>query len=224
MILSKLDSEFLKYLVDRRIAPGDRLPPLNDISREVGVSVGKMREQLEIARALGLVSVRPGVGIQREPFDFTPAVLTAVLFSLGQGEATFAQFSQVRVALETSFWLAAVSQLTEADKAELTQIVAEAWKKLRGNPIHVPNQEHRQLHLKIFARLDNPFVQGILAAYWEAYEASELTRFASYQYWVDVWTYHERIVTAICQGELENGRLLLLEHFGLLPTNTTKSL
>jgi DNA-binding FadR family transcriptional regulator len=81
----------------------------------------------------------------------------------------------------------------------------------------VPNGEHRQFHLLIFSRLNNPFVKGLLESYWEAYEASELTRFANYQYWLDVWTYHERIVDALCANEFEKGRQLLIEHFDMLP-------
>lgn len=218
MLLNKLDSDFLKYLITKQVSPGDRLPPLNDMSQEMGISVGKLREQLELARRMGMVSVRPRVGIVRETYDFCPAVLLGVMFGLGSGEASFAQFSQVRVALELAFWDTAVAQLTPQDKDELRHVVSQAWRKLRGDPVHVPNGEHRQLHLKIFSRLDNPFVLGLLDAYWDAYEASELTRFASYQYWVTVWRYHERIVEAIAADDIAAGRQLLSEHFDLLPT------
>lgn len=219
MVLDKLDSDFLKYLLDNQLVAGAQLPPLTEISKALGVSVGKLREQLELARSMGLVSVRPRLGMQREPFNFAPTVLNGVLFGLGSGEATFQQVSQVRVALEVSFWDTAVTQLTSADKVELLEIVNLAWQKLRGSPIHVPNGEHRQLHLKIFSRLDNPFVQGLLTAYWDAYDASELTRFASYQYWTEVWSYHQRIVEALVANDFENGRHLLIQHFNLLPTS-----
>ncbi len=63
---------------------------------------------------------------------------------------------------------------------------------------------------------NNPFVQGILDAYWQAYEASEMTRFASYAYWIEVWTYHEKIVDALCHNDFTLGRQLLVEHFSLL--------
>ncbi len=219
MILNKLDSDFLRYLIEKRVAPGERLPSLGEISAEMGVSVGKLREQLEVARALGFVSVRPRLGTHREPFRFTPAVLHSVLFGLGTGEADFEQFSRLRCALEASFWQEAVTQLTAEDKAYLQEILDTAWQKLRGQPIHIPNGEHRLLHLTIFSRLDNPFVRGVLEAYWDAYEASELTRYMGYQYWLDVWTYHERIVAALAAGEFEEGRQLLIEHFSLLPTH-----
>lgn len=218
MQLNKLDSQFLNYLIASQVAPGERVPTLREIGIELGISVGKLREQLEVARSLGLVSVRPRVGIQREPLDFSKAILPSVLFSLGTGEASFAQFSQLRRAIETELWPEAVTQLTDEDKTRLHEIVTQAWGKLRGEPVHVPNGEHRQFHLQIFSRLDNPFVQGLLESYWDAYEASELTRFAPYQYWLDVWDYHERITDALCANEFEMGRQLLVEHFDLLPT------
>jgi DNA-binding FadR family transcriptional regulator len=217
MLLNKLSSGFLKYLIEKEVTPGERLPTLSEISAELGVSVGKLREELEVARSLGLVSVRPRVGILREPFDFSQVVLPGILFSLGAGESVFAQLNQLRRAIEANMWSDAVVLLTQEDKVRLQEITAKAWEKLRGNPIHVPNGEHRQLHLTIFSRLNNPFVQGLLEAYWQAYEASELTRFSSYQYWVDVWTYHEGIVNALWHNEFERGRQLLVEHFALLP-------
>ena len=216
MQLNKLDSPFLKYLIDTEAVPGERLPALTDISDELGISVGKLREQLEVARSLGLVSVRPRLGIQREPFDFSLSIINGLLFSLAMDEATFEQVSQLRQVLEAGFWDQAVALLTTEDKTRLRELVDEAWEKLRGEPIHIPNNEHRLLHLTIFSRLENPFVQGLLAAYWDAYEASELTRFVSYAYWVEVWTYHERIVEALCNNDFALGRQLLVEHFSLL--------
>ncbi len=217
MILQKLDSQFLNFIIEKQIPPGEKLPPLTDISVEMGISVGKLREQLEVARNLGLVSVRPRVGIQRQDFDFAPAVLQSVLFGLATKEATFEQYSRLRRSVEASFWHDAVVLLTPADKQLLKVLLKSAWDKLRGEPVHVPNYEHRQLHLIIFHRLENPFVQGILSAYWDAYEASELTRFVQYQYWIDVWTYHEQIVDALCKDDFEVGRQLLIQHFSLLP-------
>ena len=216
MQLPKLDPPFLGYLAESAFAPEQKLPTLNEISSEMNISVGKLREQLEVARSLGLVSVRPRVGMQREPFDFSAVILKAVLFSFATGEATFAQVSQLRRALEESVWEDAVQMLTDNDKAELQQLINRAWKKLGGKPIRIPNEEHRALHLTIFSRLDNPFVQGLLAAYWDAYEASELTRFNSLEYWVEVWHYHQEIVDAICSGDFERGRQRLIKHFSLL--------
>ncbi len=218
MQLGKLKPDFLRYLAEHPATNGQTLPTLADIGAEMGVSVGKLREQLELARHLGFISIRPRVGMKREPFDFMPAVLPSLLYSMATGEASFLQFSQLRQTLEASLWHQAVTQLTAADKEHLHAIIARAWNKLKGDPVHVPNQEHRELHLAIFAHLDNPFVQGILNAYWEAYEASELTRLADYAYWLQVWELHEQIVDALCRNDFDEGLRILTAHFKLLPT------
>ena len=214
------NSELIQYLVDQDFNPGDRLPALTDLSNELEVSVSKLREQLELARHLGIVSVRPRLGTRREKFDFHPAVHTSLFFGIATGEATFEQFSQLRQTIETNMWPEAVQLLADEDKAELRNIMTKAWGKLRGQPIHIPNGEHRALHLKIFCRLENPFVQGLLKAYWDAYDATELTRFADYQYWLDVWNYHQQIVDAICNENFTEGQEILVKHFQLLPTVT----
>jgi DNA-binding FadR family transcriptional regulator len=214
------NSELIQYLVDQGFTPGERLPALTELSGELEVSVSKLREQLELARHLGIVSVRPRLGTRREKFDFHPAVLTSLFFGMATGEATFEQFSQLRQTIETNMWDEAVHLLTPEDKAELQKIMSQAWNKLRGHPVHIPNGEHRALHLKIFCRLDNPFVQGLLKAYWDAYDATELTRHADYQYWLDVWNFHQKIVDSIQNEDFADGRRILVEHFELLPTVT----
>ncbi len=68
----------------------------------------------------------------------------------------------------------------------------------------------------IFRKLENPFVQGILEAYWEAYESIGLNLYAGYEYLENVWEYHQRMVDAVCSGDFEAGYQALVEHKDLL--------
>ena len=214
---SRTQSDFLNYIITSGPPPGKKLPTLAQMSEEMGVSIGKLREQLEVARMLGMVTVRPRNGTVREPFNFAATVRMSAFYGLETGAATFANFSQLRQTLETSLWHEAVVCLADEDKQQLQAIIGRAWSKLLGDPIHVPNVEHRQLHLTIFSRLDNPFVRGILETYWDLYDATELTRWASYEHWVTVWRFHEQIVEAVCQNDFAYGQQLLIQHFALLP-------
>jgi DNA-binding GntR family transcriptional regulator len=94
--------------------------------------------------------------------------------------------------------------------------VDKAWKKLRGQPVQIPHEEHRQLHLTVFSRLENVFVQGLLEAYWAGYEAVGLNMYAVYAYFHQVWKYHEQMVEAIIEGDIDRGYQALVEHTGLI--------
>ena len=216
MILSRLDSDFLRYLLANGHTPGDRLPSLNEISAATGMSVGKLREQFEVARALGLVDASPRRGIVRTSYDFLPAVRLSLLVALTIDPGYFAAFSGLRAHLETAYWEEAVVLLTDEDKERLRELVRNAWEKLGLPRIQIPFQEHRELHLAIYRWLDNPFVLGLLEAYWDGYEAVELNTFADLGYLQAVWRYHDAIVEAICAGEVAKGKRLLTEHMQLL--------
>jgi len=221
MILNRIDSEFLRYLLAPGHPAGDRLPSLNEISEETGLSMGKLREQFEVARMLGLVEASPRRGIIRTEYDFLPAVRLSLMVALAIDPRAFDAFSSMRAHLETAYWEEAVVLLTGADRERLRSLVATAWEKLRQPRIQIPFQEHRELHLTIFRRLNNPFVVSLLEAYWDAYEAVELNTFADLGYLQAVWQYHDRIVTAICAGEVAEGKRLLIEHMTLLSARGT---
>jgi len=210
-------SEFLRYLAGHREAENG-LPTLNELSQELGVSVASLREQLEVARALGLVEIKPGRGgTRRRPYSFTQTIRQSLGYALALNNEHFRKYAELRNHIESAFWHQAVQKLTEQDKRELETLMARAWEKLRGTPIQVPHEEHRNLHLKIYSRLDNPFVTGILEAYWEAYESVGLNVFAGgYEYLEEVWQYHQEMVEAICNGNFEAGYQALVRHTDLL--------
>lgn len=220
----QLSSEFLQYLASHQgDAPdgsdpreGHRLPSLNEMSKELGVSVALLREQLEVAKAIGLVEVRPRTGIRRLPYTFLPAVRQSLSYAVTVDGAYFMAYSDLRNHVEMAYWNEATQRLTDADHQHLCQLMARAWAKLDGQPIQIPHEEHRQLHMSIYCRLGNPFVQGLLEAYWEAYERVGLNLYADYNYLRQVWTYHQQMVDAICSGNLDQGYAALAQHKDLL--------
>lgn len=213
-----LDSDLLNYLVEHNKQPGEHLPSLAELSAELDINIGKLREQLEVARTLGLVEVRPRTGIRCKEYDFLPAIRVSLLYALARDRGQFESFSEVRNHLEAAFWHEAVPLLTAHDHARLRQLCDEARRKLGGDPnrIQIPHSEHRAFHLLIFSHLKNPFVKGLLEAYWEAYEAVERNLYADLEYWRTAWKYHERILELIEQGEVEVARRAFIEHTQLL--------
>lgn len=208
-------SEFLEYLITRA-SPGERLPAIPELSAQLGISTSKLREQLEVARALGLVEVRPKTGIKVLPYSFFNSLRVSLQFALALDRRYFDQIGVLRNHIEAAFWYEAVSRLTLEDKAALQDLTSRAWAKLHGKPVQIPHAEHRDLHLMIYSRLDNAFVTGLLESYWDAYEAVGLDLYTDYTYLEQVWSYHEQMVKALVAGDLDAGHRALVEHTGLL--------
>lgn len=208
-------SEFLHYLASHEYVENS-LPSLKNLSVELGVSVASLREQLEVARALGLVEVKPRLGMRRKPYSFAPAVMKSLNYAIALNKDHFLAYADLRKHIETAYWREAVYLLTADDHETLRRLLARAWEKLRGSPIEIPHPEHRELHLTIYRRLHNPFVTGLLQAYWEAYEAVGLNFFTDYNYLTEVWQYHQKMVDAICNKDIEAGYQALAEHSDLI--------
>jgi DNA-binding FadR family transcriptional regulator len=215
----KLDSDLLDYLVNGDFQPGDRLPTINELKSEdhLNISVSKIREQLEVARSLGLVEVRSKTGMRLRDYSFTPAVRLSLLYALACDVNNFEMFGSLRVHVETAYWNEACATLTQAETDIMRSCIEKAREKLTRNRwIQIPHEEHRTFHLTVFKNLKNPFVLGLLEAYWDVYEAVELNRYADFTYHQNVWDYHERILDCLCAGEYARACELFVEHTQLL--------
>lgn len=210
------DSELLRYLAVRGLRPGDRLPAIRELAEELGVSAGKLREQLEVARVLGLVEVRPKTGIRAANYAFFASAWFSLRHALALDSAFFEQFEALRTHVEAAFFHEAAELLLPEDHRHLQHLVQRAWTLLQGDPIQIPHAEHREFHLTIFGRLDNTFVRGILEAYWEAYDTVGLSLYADYGFLHEVWTYHEQMVERIVAGDLDSAYRVMKEHIGLV--------
>jgi len=209
-------SEFLKYLASLKKDDEDKIPALDELSKDLGINRAALREQVAVARALGLVSVKPRVGIQRLAYSFTPALQQSLGYAILRDRANFEKYSDLRTHVESAYFHQAVEKLEPVDIEELKELIEEAWGKLRGTPTKIPHQEHRDLHIVMYKRLDNIFITGILEAYWEAYEAVELNVFTDYNYLTEVWDYHTRIVEAIERKKYDEAHQILLNHTKLI--------
>ena len=209
-------SEFFSYLLQSTDSGTDKLPALKDLSLEMGISISTLREQLEVAKALGLVDVKPRLGIRHLPYSFTPAVNASLYYAIQHEQSYFNDFVDLRRHLEYSYFPQSIDLLNESDHAELRCLVKSAWEKLKGSPVRIPHQEHRGLHMTFYKRLNNVFVSGLLESYWDAYEAVGLNVYADLEYLEQVWTYHDQLAEAAIIRNKELGLEILHEHFNLM--------
>ena len=209
-------SDFTRYLVEMNASSDDRVPALTELSKQLNISVTSLREQMEAARELGLVEARPRTGIRRKAYSFLPAVRQSLAYSLAIKPSTFEAYLDLRIHIEESYWYEAAELLTADDHAYLQSLIERAEMKLNNHPPQIPHDEHRELHLSIYRKMNNPFVMGLLEAYWDMYEAVGLDVYNQFEYLKKVWQYHKRIVAALKAGNYQAGYKLLREHKLLL--------
>jgi DNA-binding FadR family transcriptional regulator len=207
---------FLKYLSSRKDDEGCRLPSLSELSKTTETSIPILREQLEVARAFGFVEVRPKTGIRKNKYKFAPAVTASLTYALEEKPDLFDSYADLRKHIEAAYFEEAVSLLSVEDINGLVKLVELAKIKLAKTPAEIPYNEHRELHLLMYSRLDNPFVTGLLEAYWQIYEDVGLSRYTDLSYHQRVWNYHAKIVESIQQGDFSISKKALLEHMILI--------
>jgi DNA-binding GntR family transcriptional regulator len=154
--------------------------------------------------------------MKMKSYSFTPAVRLSLRFALALDWRHFEQFTALRNHIETAFWDEACALLTPDDLALMRRQVESALVKLEGEHVRIPNEEHRVFHMTVFSRLNNPFVTGLLEAYWDAYEAVEVHRYHDYDDLLKVWDYHGQILAALEADDIAEAKKLFVEHTQLI--------
>ena len=208
-------SEFLIYLASLPEDTNHKIPSLIQLSKQLGISVATLREQLEEARSLGLVEVRPKSGIKKLPYDFSTAIKPGLIYAVRAGSLSYHQFADLRRHLECAYFIEAAQTLTPLDIERLTVLITCARAGFKTTPGRVPSQEHRDFHLTIYKNLKNEYLNGVLDAFWEVYHLSGMEIYPDVTYIDRVWQYHERIVDEIRSKNYSLGLSLLTEHMDL---------
>lgn len=209
-------SALLNYLASIPMESDPRIPALSELSKILGMSVATLREQLEAARILGIVEVKPKAGIRKLPFDFSTAIKPGLAYAVASGSISFHQFADLRKHLESAFFIEAAQLLDPADISILEELKESAQSKITSNPGQVPAQEHREFHTFIYSKLGNPYLNGMLNAFWDVYHATGFEAYPDLGYVDRVWQYHARIIEEIKRKKYSQGLSLLMEHMELV--------
>ncbi len=215
-------SVFMTYLASLPSDAAARLPSLTELSKKLQISVASLREQMEVARMMGLIEVHPRTGIQKRAYSFTDTIVVNLMYAVTSGEDAFSEFSDFRKHVESAYWKEAASLLLDEDLEFLSRIVTKAVGKLHARPPQIPVEEHRDFHLAMYRKITNTYVRGVLEAYWIMYEATGMAVYTDLQYLEQVWRYHQLMIDALQHGELDKGYRLFMEHIDLISQRVLK--
>lgn len=151
---------------DNDLGPGDRLPPIRELSVKFGVKAGTIRDALLTAQAKGLVKVLPRVGaiVQPEADSADAAAVAANSFGeiVGQPDQNLFHILETREALELTMVAKAAERRELSELFRLRQILAD----MAAIPLEVGSPEYARLdvefHLEIGRLSGNSVMTSLL--------------------------------------------------------------
>jgi GntR family transcriptional repressor for pyruvate dehydrogenase complex len=148
--------EIKRWIGERRLAPGDKLPKEAELQTLFGVSKGTAREALKSLEVQGLVRVSTGPSggatVGEVPLDRAFQLVQNYLFFRN---VDIAQIYAVRRILEPELAAGAVPHLTGEDFAALERSI-ETCAPAATNPAHELHQRQEDLHFHDILAAANP--------------------------------------------------------------------
>lgn len=125
-LVDRVVNELEELIISGQLEPDTKLPPERDLADQLGVSRTVLREAVRILVTKGLLETQAGKGttVRKITREQVVEPLSLLLRNHTGGEISFEQLYQVRTILEVEIAGLAASQATDADIAQLQQIVA----------------------------------------------------------------------------------------------------
>ncbi len=198
-----------QYIVQRRLGPGDRLPPERELAAELGVSRGTMREALEWMESIGALSRHPRRGSVLQPVDLGVLAQT-IQFLVLRAPADLAELFVARRMLEVSILDFVVVHATEADFARMEQANALMETELVAGTLGV--SADRSFHRALFSAAGNKFLAQ-MGALLQGFFLNDRTRFvANIRHSRRTVEEHREIIRALRDNNLPRAREVMCRH------------
>ncbi len=211
--------EIKRWIAERRVAPGDKLPKENELQELFGVSKGTAREALKSLEVQGLVKVSTGptggATVGEVPLERAFQLLQNYLFFQ---KLDVAQIYAVRRILEPELAAGALPYLTEDDFAALERSI-ETCAPAPVSKSHALEQRQEDLYFHDILAARNPntllrfFCEVINHLLRHTLTMVEHPEHAGHRHLGDTnVAAHRRLLDAARQGDADEVRRLMLEH------------
>ena len=210
-IVEAIRGQIMSLLLDRRLLPGDRLPPEKEMSQQFNVSRPALREALRTLVGEGLLETRRGQGtFVREPS--TGTVIQSELANLLLMSEDLREIQDVRRIIEPVIASRAAVNATEDDLTELKDILREMEEVDRsGGSIFDLAWD---FHHRLSQAAGNSAMTTIVAILYEMIRAAERPLYdRHFDTSVDIRN-HRRLLEVIAQRDPEQEGITRVDHFG----------
>jgi len=207
--------EVFKIIHDRilngTLAPGDILPPQDQLARQLEVSRNTLREAIHKLAAMGLLKTKAGVGTIVEtgsPASYVSSLRDHLLIT----SATAGDFFEARFFIEMATVQLAVMRATRADLDALTATIDRQEKAFRDGDLETFSTQDTCFHAELDKISGNMVLAKILVT----------LRDLLYQFIAEVAVlpgaidrairFHRQIVATIAARNVGAAKMTMLEH------------
>ncbi len=153
--------QLLSMIREKKLHPGDKLPPERDLALMMNVSRPSLREALRALSVMGIIELRHGSGIYVTALE--PARLIEHLdFVFSLDDSTYLQLFETRKALEPSICALAAQRITADEMAQLEVCLSRSKMGLTDYEDYL--QADIDLHEIIAKAANNPLLQRFMSS------------------------------------------------------------
>jgi len=206
-----IQERLVRFIRERKLMAGDKLPSEGALAQKLGVSRGTLREAMRSLQAVGIVEARVGSGWYVRDFSLDPIAMGLSL-TLEPDQDTFRDLNEIRTGLEWLFVAQAIPTLSTEDVDSLEQAVIEMEALAQAG--HSYFAQDRYFHEQIFAKVPNQVLARVMDLFWMlcASIAPRLDLVSQTEHVVAAGE-HRLLLEAIRAGDVERARAILFGYF-----------
>lgn len=207
--------EVFKIIHDRilngELAPGDILPPQDQLARQFSVSRNTLREAIHKLAAMGLLKTKAGVGTIVEmgsPASYVSSMKDHLLIT----SATAGEFFEARFFIEMATVQLAVLRASQADLDALTATIDRQEKALREGDLETFSTHDTRFHVELANISGNTVLAKFLVTLWDLLHQfiAEVTLLPGAS--DRAIRFHRQIVAIIAARNVGAAKMKMLEH------------
>lgn len=163
-----IQDQVKRFITERRLGPGDLLPPEGQLADDLGVSRGSVREAIKSLESLGIVEVRHGDGVRVREFNFD-SILDFLSYGLVFQPTRAVEILQIREWLEGAAVATVAKSISDAELDRVDALLA-VWEK-KASAGEPTAHEDRSFHRMLYSSLGNASLLSLIDIFWVVYHA-----------------------------------------------------
>jgi len=212
-----ISEEVLKYIVDKGLTQGDRLPPERFFCEQLQISRSSFREAMKKLESYGMIEIRPGSGMFLRAEKTILGEIADMKLRVSLEKKSLLEILDLREMMEQYAIEQIVGQGNSAILEQLEEIIVEYDRKRNNGEI--PRHEDFLFHKTLYEGSDNQLLLNLfqsikdLENLWEDRVIDSLD--------VDIFgretePLHRQILDAMKIGDVKTAKRIMRKHFEIL--------